>query len=119
VCSSFQAKTSARVRDKLWPPKVFGPYWRILRPTGFADDFDHVGGPSTVREQIADQRYLNNLNSHMLDVLEKDGRIFLSGTTINGQRALRACSVNHRLRREDVDFLLDVTRQVERSLADL
>jgi aromatic-L-amino-acid/L-tryptophan decarboxylase len=67
----------------------------------------------------ADQRYLNNLNSHMLDVLEKDGRIFLSGTTINGQRALRACSVNHRLRREDVDFLLDVTRQVGRSLADL
>jgi glutamate/tyrosine decarboxylase-like PLP-dependent enzyme len=35
-----------------------------------------------------DQRYLNDLNSHMLDVLEKDGRIFLSGTTINGQRAL-------------------------------
>lgn len=66
-----------------------------------------------------DQRYLNDLNSHMLDVLEKDGRIFLSGTTINGQRALRACSVNHRLRREDVDFLLDVTRQVGRSLADL
>ena len=66
-----------------------------------------------------DQRYLNDLNSHMLDVLEKDGRIFLSGTTINGQRALRACSVNHRLRREDVDFLLDVTRQVGCSLADL
>lgn len=66
-----------------------------------------------------DQKYLDDLNSRLVDALEKDGRIFLSGTTIHGKRALRACSVNHRLRREDVDFLLDVTRQVGRSLAGL
>ena len=72
------------------------------------DDFRH-----------GDQRYLNDLNNRILDALEKDGRVFLSGTTIHGQRALRACSVNHRLRREDVDLLLDVTRQVGRSLAAL
>ena len=72
------------------------------------DDFRHT-----------DQRYLNDLNNRILDALEKDGRVFLSGTTIRGQRALRACSVNHRLRREDVDFLLYVTRQVGRSLAAL
>lgn len=65
------------------------------------------------------QQYLNELNNRLLDTLEKDGRVFLSGTTIHGRRALRACSVNHRLRREDVDFLLDVTRQVGRSLAGL
>ena len=72
------------------------------------DDFRHT-----------DQRYLSALNNRILDALEKDGRVFLSGTTIHGQRALRACSVNHRLRRDDVDFLLDVTRQVGRSLAAL
>jgi len=66
-----------------------------------------------------DHQYLDDLNNRMLDALEKDGRVFLSGTTIYGKRALRACSVNHRLRREDVDFLLDVTRQVGRSLACL
>ena len=66
-----------------------------------------------------DQQYLDDLNNRILDALEKDGRVFLSGTTIHGKRALRACSVNHRLRREDVDFLLDVTRQVGRSLAGL
>jgi glutamate/tyrosine decarboxylase-like PLP-dependent enzyme len=66
-----------------------------------------------------DQKYLDDLNSRLLGALEKDGRIFLSGTTIHGKRALRACSVNHRLRREDVHFLLDVTRQVGRSLAGL
>ena len=42
--------------------------------------------------------------------------MFLSGTKINGKSVLRACSVNHRLRREDVDFLLDVVREVGRSL---
>src|SRR5262249_1559054 len=66
-----------------------------------------------------DQQYLNELNNRLLETLEKDGRVFLSGTTIHGKRALRACSVNHRLRPEDVDFLLDITRQIGRSLAGL
>jgi glutamate/tyrosine decarboxylase-like PLP-dependent enzyme len=67
----------------------------------------------------SDQEYLNALNTRLLDALEKDGRIFLSGTTIAGKKALRACSVNHRLRREDADLLLDVTAQIGRSLSRL
>jgi aromatic-L-amino-acid/L-tryptophan decarboxylase len=67
----------------------------------------------------ADQKCLDDLNNRLLDALEQDGRVFLSGTTIRGKRALRACSVNHRLRREDADLLLDVIRQVGRSLAGL
>jgi glutamate/tyrosine decarboxylase-like PLP-dependent enzyme len=63
-----------------------------------------------------DQKYLDELNNQLLEVLEKDGRVFLSGTKIRGKRALRACSVNHRLRREDVDFLLKVIREVGSSL---
>jgi aromatic-L-amino-acid/L-tryptophan decarboxylase len=66
-----------------------------------------------------DQKYLDELNNRLLDTLEKDGRVFLSGTTIHGRRALRACSVNHRLRYENADFLLDVTREIGRSLAGL
>jgi len=63
-----------------------------------------------------DQKYLDGLNDRLLEALEEDGRVFLSGTKIHGKRALRACSVNHRLRREDVDFLLDVIREVGRLL---
>ena len=63
-----------------------------------------------------DQKYLDGLNHRLLEALEKDGRVFLSGTKIHGKRALRACSVNHRLRRENVDFLLDVIREVGGSL---
>jgi hypothetical protein len=56
------------------------------------------------------------LNHRLLEALEKDGRVFLSGTKIHGKKVLRACSVNHRLRREHVDFLLDVIREVGGSL---
>ena len=66
-----------------------------------------------------DPKYLDALNSRLLDAVEKDGRVFLSGTNIHGKRVLRACSVNHRLRREDVNFLLEVTREIGRSLAGL
>jgi glutamate/tyrosine decarboxylase-like PLP-dependent enzyme len=64
------------------------------------------------------QQFLDDLNHRLLDALEKDGRIFLSGTTIHGRRALRACSVNHRLRREHVDLALQVIREVGSALAD-
>jgi aromatic-L-amino-acid/L-tryptophan decarboxylase len=58
------------------------------------------------------QKYLDELNHQLAEALEKDGRVFLSGTKIHGKRVLRACSVNHRLRRADVDLLLDVIREV-------
>jgi aromatic-L-amino-acid/L-tryptophan decarboxylase len=59
-----------------------------------------------------DQKYLDRLNNRLVEALEKDGRVFLSGTKIHGKSVLRACSVNHRLRREDVDSLLAVIREV-------
>jgi len=66
-----------------------------------------------------DQKCIDDLNGRLLDALEKDGRVFLSGTKIRGRNVLRACSVNHRLRHEDVDFLLEVIRQIGRSLIAL
>ncbi len=63
-----------------------------------------------------DQNYLDGLNDRLPGALEEDGRVFLASTKIHGRTALRACSVNHRLRREDVDFLLEVIRDVGRSL---
>jgi hypothetical protein len=52
------------------------------------------------------------MNGELVDALARDGRVFVSGTKIRGKAALRACSVNHRLRRCDVDFLLEVIREV-------
>jgi len=59
-----------------------------------------------------DREFLDKLNNQLSEALEKDGRVFLSGTKIHGKRVLRACSINHRLRRQDVDFLLEVIREV-------
>jgi aromatic-L-amino-acid/L-tryptophan decarboxylase len=67
---------------------------------------------SSVVSRHDDHTYLDRLNTQLLPALERDGRVFLSGTKIRGQAALRACSVNHRLRPADVDFLLDVIREV-------
>jgi aromatic-L-amino-acid/L-tryptophan decarboxylase len=62
------------------------------------------------------QKYLDMLNDRLIGALERDGRVFLSGTKIHGKKALRACSVNHRLRRKDVDLLLQVVREIGGSL---
>jgi hypothetical protein len=43
-----------------------------------------------------------------LDIVSSTGKM----STEADQAQLRACSVNHRLRRCDVDFLLDVIREV-------
>ena len=62
---------------------------------------------------------LNELNARLLDALEGDGRVFITGTQLNGQHVIRACIINHRMVREDIDFLLqtirDVAAQVELS----
>lgn len=71
--------------------------------------------PTTISVQWA-QSYVDELNNRLADALEKDGRVFVSGTKIHGKTVLRACSVNHRLKRGDVDFLLEVIRQVGRGL---
>jgi aromatic-L-amino-acid/L-tryptophan decarboxylase len=60
--------------------------------------------------------FLIFVNGRLLVPLEKDGRVFLSGTKIHGKRMLRACSVNHRLGHEHVDFLLKVIPEVAGSL---
>lgn len=59
-----------------------------------------------------DVAYLERLNKDLVHALERDGRVFLSGTRLDGRTVLRACSVNHRLTRSDVDFLLMVIREV-------
>jgi aromatic-L-amino-acid decarboxylase len=64
------------------------------------------------RSRHEDHPYLDRINSQLLEALERDGRVFLSGTKIYGKTVLRACSVNHRLRREDADLVLDVIREV-------
>ena len=51
-------------------------------------------------------------NKELVKKLESDGRIFITGTTIDQSFVLRACLINHRKDKPSVDYLLKVIREV-------
>jgi glutamate/tyrosine decarboxylase-like PLP-dependent enzyme len=51
---------------------------------------------------------VNTFNRQLLDIVQREGRVFLTSTDLNGQTALRACIVNFRTTEADLDVLLDV-----------
>jgi glutamate/tyrosine decarboxylase-like PLP-dependent enzyme len=59
---------------------------------------------------------INNLNQELLNELERDGRVFITGTQLHGHAVIRACLVNHRKQQEHVEFLLDVIRELGNKL---
>ncbi|MEX0314496.1 MAG: aspartate aminotransferase family protein [Allomuricauda sp.] len=70
-------------------------------------------------------RYLGNMtnkedivefNHRLMPELEKDGRVFIMGTKLKGDYAIRACLINHRKTEETIDYLLDVIRDVAKKV---
>jgi glutamate/tyrosine decarboxylase-like PLP-dependent enzyme len=47
------------------------------------------------------------LNRRLLPIVQAEGKVFLTGTELNGQYALRACIVNFRTTEADLDLLLN------------
>ncbi len=66
-----------------------------------------------------EEKYLSLLNKKLLDAVERDGRIFITGTLIHGRTALRACCVNHRTRPGDVEYLLGILRELGSNIQGL
>ena len=48
----------------------------------------------------------------ILQVLQRDGRVYLSNATVDGRFALRACITNFRTTQADVEQVLTVVRQL-------
>ena len=59
---------------------------------------------------------LNALNSNLIDELEKEGKVFITGTTIKGRKALRICIVNHRTQKEHLDFMIRTVEETAKKL---
>ncbi|MBS0011437.1 MAG: aspartate aminotransferase family protein [Bacteroidales bacterium] len=59
-----------------------------------------------------DEEMLEKVNGQILDGIEKDGRIFFAGTRIKGRTTLRINLTNHRRKKEDIDFLFSVLREI-------
>ena len=55
---------------------------------------------------------LNALNKKIIELIEEDGRIFLSGTLINNTNVLRINCINHRRKKSDIDFLFKILREL-------
>ena len=59
---------------------------------------------------------LDILNRSAVTTIQKDGRVFLTGTTWHGTAALRAAFVNWSTTERDVDLLKQVLQETRKSL---
>jgi aromatic-L-amino-acid decarboxylase len=64
-----------------------------------------------------DEEALRALNVTLLERLQLGGEAFLTSTELRGRFVLRACIVNNRSRREDIDRMLDAVRRIGAELA--
>ena len=59
---------------------------------------------------------LDQLNTSIMNVVQRGGRAYLSSATIRGKFALRACITNFRTTRDDIDQTLEIIRDAAREL---
>ena len=82
--------------------------------------FRYLGDTAGIREN---ENSLNALNRLILEKIERDGRMFLTGTTIEGKTVLRMCNINHRTTVEDlrnaVKIAAEIGKQCEQELVGM
>ena len=71
--------------------------------------FRYLGEDESKR---TDDAYIDQLNLDIIPALERDGRVFITGTTLHDRTVIRACFVNHRINRSHIDRLMQVIREV-------
>jgi glutamate/tyrosine decarboxylase-like PLP-dependent enzyme len=72
--------------------------------------------PAGSPEQKAADAELDQLNTNIMNVVQRGGRAYLSSATIHGKFALRACITNFRTTRADIDQTLEIIRDAGRQL---
>lgn len=60
-----------------------------------------------VGDRSKSEAELNELNARILQKVVRRGRVFISNATVEGKFALRACIVNHRSMRKDVETVVE------------
>ena len=63
-----------------------------------------------------DFRSIDEINSMIIPALERDGRVFITGTMLEDRPVIRACLINHRLQEHNIDFLIEVIRETGNKL---
>lgn len=67
-------------------------------------------------DDAAQADYLNELNSALLERLQKSGEAFLSNAIIDSRYTLRACVVNFRTTAADIDAVPEIIARIGRTL---
>ena len=122
VWMSFKAYGAAKLREMMTKDIACADY--LIEIVERSNDFELI---SKAELAIVCFRYigvhpraeasLNGLNAALLELLEADGRLFITGTTLREKQVIRACIINHRIERIDIDFMLHVIREVATELA--
>jgi glutamate/tyrosine decarboxylase-like PLP-dependent enzyme len=87
------------------------PDLALMAPCGLSVVcFRYVGARERSEDEIA------AINRALLERLQLGGEAFLTSTELRGRYVLRACFVNYRSRRDDVDRMLDAVRTIGREL---
>lgn len=60
---------------------------------------------------------IDRVNRTLLDAVQQEGDVFLTGTDLRGRFVLRACIVNFRTTEDDVNRLVEAIRRAGRSIA--
>ena len=90
----------------------------LARLIADAEDFELLAGPGLSiccfrhAPMHLDDSALDAHNERILQALQRDGRAYVSNTTVDGRFALRACITNFRTTRADVEQVLTVVREL-------
>ena len=63
------------------------------------------------------EQNIEAFNKRLIQALEKDGRVFITGTVINGTFVIRACLINHRMSESTVNYLIETIEDVASTLS--
>lgn len=75
--------------------------------------------PRELRAEVRSEQteeYLNNLNRHLLEAIEKSGEAFISNAVIAGKYALRFCIVNFRASACDIEAMPELVASLGRRI---
>jgi len=124
IWMSFKAYGAARLRAAIQNDLENARY--LAQITRNADDFElaiepelsvtcfrYLGADS---DKHSDSAYIDQLNRDIIPALERDRRVFITGTTLHKRPVIRACFINHRIKREHIDNLINVIREVGQNL---
>ncbi|HEX8457695.1 MAG TPA: aminotransferase class I/II-fold pyridoxal phosphate-dependent enzyme [Pyrinomonadaceae bacterium] len=67
-------------------------------------------------ERARAEAEVNELNERIMRAVQRGGRAYVSNASLRGRFALRACIVNFRTTRRDIDATLDIIRETAREV---